>query len=232
MDFPNHNQEMRDTFPWGPSYDIDFEGVQAPITSFLPPHPTSVTVAMPPPPITESVNSDNIITEPWIQSATELANVTTGVVLPRKAGRRTRKGQQRINADEWIKHQNTIKRLYIDEDRSLEDTRAMILNESGFVASYVWTVNGGERVYADKTPRVKQYKDKLAEWNYFKYLPKPKALWMLNKAELRKLQEGKPQTVFTYGGRQWTIDRIEKNAKKRGAIPQNEALPFSPSFSL
>lgn len=38
--------------------------------------------------------------------------------------------------DEWAKHIETIRRLYLDEDMTLQEVMRIMASEYGFVASY------------------------------------------------------------------------------------------------
>jgi hypothetical protein len=68
--------------------------------------------------------------------------------------------------------------------------------------------------------RRKQYSNKLKEWGFIKNISGSTANWMVNKAKVRK-REGK-ETEFTVGDQPWTMDRIERSAK-RTKIEGNEA---------
>ena len=53
---------------------------------------------------------------------------------------------------------------------------------------------------------------------------------MLRKADKRKQQDGK-ETSFHFGDREWTVERIQKTAK-RAKLPRNEAVIEGMSFGV
>jgi hypothetical protein len=60
--------------------------------------------------------------------------------------------------------------------------------------------------------RRKQYNTKLKQWGFIKNISGTTASWMVNKAKARKRQG--LETEFTVGGQLWTMDRIERSAKR------------------
>ena len=70
--------------------------------------------------------------------------------------------------------------------------------------------------------RRKQYTAKIKEWGLIKNIPSSKADWMLRKADKRKEQYGK-ETVFQLGEREWTVDRLQRSAK-RAKTPRAEDI--------
>jgi hypothetical protein len=60
--------------------------------------------------------------------------------------------------------------------------------------------------------RRKQYNTKLKQWGFIKNISGTTASWMVNKAKTRKRQG--LETIFTVGGQPWTMDRIERSAKR------------------
>jgi hypothetical protein len=64
----------------------------------------------------------------------------------------------------------------------------------------------------------KQYNTKLRQWGFHKKISGAMATWMATKANSRK-REGK-ETKFTVGGQPWTMDRIERSAKRAKLDPE------------
>ncbi len=52
-----------------------------------------------------------------------------------KKPRRPAPGQSALKLLDWDAHRDHIEKLYIDESKSLEDTRAIMSSQLGFVAS-------------------------------------------------------------------------------------------------
>ena len=78
--------------------------------------------------------------------------------------------------------------------------------------------------------REKAYKDMFKEWQWRKNLSSTEALWMLGKANQRRQEEFK-DTVFESGGRVFTMEVVQKRAK-RTQRPQTVAGGFSPLYHL
>ncbi|KAL8713832.1 MAG: hypothetical protein Q9225_006682 [Loekoesia sp. 1 TL-2023] len=91
---------------------------------------------------------------------------------------------------DWNAYKDTIKELYIDQNKSLPETMEAMNERYSFNASQ------------------KLYKTKFKEWNWQKNLPTDTALKMAEKAKRRKREEGK-DTVFSFGGRVWEDHRVE-----------------------
>ncbi|KAL8828847.1 MAG: hypothetical protein Q9170_006425 [Blastenia crenularia] len=91
---------------------------------------------------------------------------------------------------DWNAHKKAIKKLYIDQNKSLPETMAAMNEQHSFKASQ------------------KLYKTKFKEWNWQKNLSTDTALKMREKARRRKRDEGK-DTVFSFGGRIWDSSRVE-----------------------
>ncbi|MCJ1430803.1 hypothetical protein MMC27_000153 [Xylographa pallens] len=90
--------------------------------------------------------------------------------------------RRRIKASEWEQKRELIAVLYIDQEKTLAETRQTLLEEHGFFASE------------------KAYKDKLKEWKMSKNLKSRQVKFMLKIARKRKAEEGK-ETIFAYNGR-------------------------------
>lgn len=70
--------------------------------------------------------------------------------------------------DEWGQHMGTIRRLYLDEDMTLQEVMRIMASEFDFVASYDQRPS---RNVADRLIiiiRVKMYKKRLRDWKYRK----------------------------------------------------------------
>ncbi|KAF2193259.1 hypothetical protein K469DRAFT_551926 [Zopfia rhizophila CBS 207.26] len=102
----------------------------------------------------------------------------------------------RYTGPDWENQRTRIKELYLDKDKSLEETMRQMADKHNF------------------KPTVKMYKDKFKEWGWCKNLSAEMARWMLTKADSRKRQDRK-ETEFVLGGRVWTLDRIRKSAGRR-----------------
>ncbi|KAE9362678.1 hypothetical protein N431DRAFT_433670 [Stipitochalara longipes BDJ] len=107
----------------------------------------------------------------------------------------------RFTAAQWNEHKAEIKRLFLDEDKSLDETMRIMEEEHGF------------------SPTRKQYNTKFRQWKFIKNIPGSTARWMAKKAQDRKRQG--LETEFTIGGERWDLDRIESRAK-RARIDMND----------
>ncbi|MCJ1397413.1 hypothetical protein MMC11_000606 [Xylographa trunciseda] len=102
-----------------------------------------------------------------------------------------RKARHRIRASEWDQKRELIAVLYIDQEKTLAETRQTLLEDYGFYASE------------------KAYKDKLKEWKMVKNLKLRQVKFMLKMAKKRKEEEGK-ETVFSYNGRNVPNVRLQR----------------------
>lgn len=140
-----------------------------------------------------------------------LEHTDRGSALVQKKPKKSTSRRSRISAEDWRIHRDHIKRLYIDEDKSLEETIEEMKSRYNFIST------------------TKLYKERFAEWGYHKNLPKAKARWMLGKAEQRKHSEGKQDTIFIYGGQSWTMDRIQKSACRGNMHGEEQAALNAPT---
>jgi hypothetical protein len=62
-----------------------------------------------------------------------------------------------------------------------------------------------------KNLREKQYKDKFKLWGWRRNLRKQEGLFMKSKALKRQQQKPPKDTVFQWGGQEWTVDRVQKS---------------------
>ncbi|MCJ1384778.1 hypothetical protein MMC17_007896 [Xylographa soralifera] len=109
-----------------------------------------------------------------------------------------RAGRQRLQSWHWEKHRNAIKRLYVDEDKTLAATRQVMKDEHGFDASE------------------KAYKAQFQEWNWEKNLKKPITDFIHVKEEQRKSQ-GKT-TTFIYRGSTISKARLNRICKRMANV--------------
>lgn len=115
---------------------------------------------------------------------------------------------------DWETHRPKIKALYMDENLSLKDTRQIMRDRDGLCASSVVMAQtlGVTRKLTNWIRR-KQYTAKIKEWGWVKNIPSSKADWMLKKADERK-ERYRKNTTFRFGDREWTVDRIQRSARR------------------
>ncbi|PBP22199.1 hypothetical protein BUE80_DR006984 [Diplocarpon rosae] len=107
-------------------------------------------------------------------------------ILPRedavvKTSETSREASCRLRNDKrWNFHKEEIRKIYLQEDRTLQVTMRIIEEKYGFKAS----------------PR--KWKMKLKEWNFEKYFPSAIMSFAVAKREKRKNDEGK-ETIFYHG---------------------------------
>ncbi|KAL8767768.1 MAG: hypothetical protein Q9209_005854 [Squamulea sp. 1 TL-2023] len=111
--------------------------------------------------------------------------IIPGAVQVARSSHRARSGHL-----DWNTYKETIKELYINQNKSLPETMDAMNKQYSFDASQ------------------QLYKKKFTEWKWQKNLSVDTALRMAEIAKRRKREEGK-DTVFTYRGRVWESDRIE-----------------------
>ncbi|KAF4625886.1 hypothetical protein G7Y89_g12275 [Cudoniella acicularis] len=111
---------------------------------------------------------------------------------PRKSMPRT----LTLTPSAWEKHHGEIKKLWIDENKTLPETMKIMADNFGF------------------EPSVEQYKKQLKKWNWSKYLPAKEVFWMENKAAKRKREE-KKDTIFDYRGQTYTKQSLQSRLQKR-----------------
>lgn len=71
--------------------------------------------------------------------------------------------------------------------------------------------------------RIKQFKQQFSAWHWQKNLPSEKAQWMSEKAKKRKRDDQK-DTVFHFGSKEWTRERVEASTSRSKALPNNSQL--------
>ncbi|KAH6895896.1 hypothetical protein B0T10DRAFT_587446 [Thelonectria olida] len=103
---------------------------------------------------------------------------------------------------DWEHHKPQLKKIYLDENKSLSETIAIMRDQHSFKAS------------------VKVYKERFKQWEWSKNLPAEVAGFMVEKSKRRKRENGS-DTVFTYGGKQWDKTRAE-NTLTRSKKPRTQ----------
>ncbi|RYP63797.1 hypothetical protein DL770_009297 [Monosporascus sp. CRB-9-2] len=130
---------------------------------------------------------------------------------PRGAQTRPRAPRARYGHLDWDAHKDTIKSLYMDEDKTLADTMEIMKREHSFEASH------------------KLFKAKFKEWGWQKNLPTETAILMIDKAK-RRWQADKKETIFSFGGKVWETDRIERTlARTNKKARLEQALEEAPT---
>ncbi|KAI6710695.1 hypothetical protein JHW43_006753 [Diplocarpon mali] len=123
-------------------------------------------------------------------------------ILPRedavvKTSETSREASCRLRNDKrWNFHKDEIRKIYIEEDRTLQVTMRIIEEKYGFKAS----------------PR--KWKMKLKEWNFEKYFPSAIMSFAVAKREKRKIDEGK-ETVFYHGDSLIPSEKIEHFKRRK-----------------
>ncbi|KAJ5041644.1 uncharacterized protein L3040_005222 [Drepanopeziza brunnea f. sp. 'multigermtubi'] len=110
------------------------------------------------------------------------------------------------NDKRWNFHKDEIRRIYIEEDRTLQVTMRMIEEKYGFKAS----------------PR--KWKMKLKEWNFEKYFPSAVMSFAVAKREKRKKEEGK-DTIFYHGNSLIPPEKIEHFKRRKMSNKARMASP-------
>jgi hypothetical protein len=108
---------------------------------------------------------------------------------------RQRHAKNRHSPEEWEHQKALIERLYLDEDKTVEETMRYLKDEKNFVV--------GER----------KFKMQLKEWGFDKNIKSSVMQLMLAKATKRKLEEDK-DTKFRYKGRDILPERFSHYAKR------------------
>ncbi|PVH83906.1 hypothetical protein DL98DRAFT_569298 [Cadophora sp. DSE1049] len=133
-------------------------------------------------------------------------------LLPRedavvKTSETAREASCRLRNDKrWNFHKDEIRRIYIEEDRTLQVTMRMIEEKYGFKAS----------------PR--KWKMKLKEWNFEKYFPSAIMSFAVAKTEKRKNEEGK-DTIFYHGDSKIPSEKIEHFKRRKMSNKARIASP-------
>jgi hypothetical protein len=103
--------------------------------------------------------------------------------------------KNRHSPEEWEHQKALIERLYLDEDKTVEETMRYLKDEKNFVV--------GER----------KFKMQLKEWGFDKNIKSSVMQLMLAKATKRKLEEDK-DTKFRYKGRDILPERFSHYSKR------------------
>ncbi|KAH7325775.1 Clr5 domain-containing protein [Stachybotrys elegans] len=110
---------------------------------------------------------------------------------------------------DWSAHKSTIRRLYLEEDNTLEETRQWMKREHGFDAS------------------IQMYKERFQDWGFVKKISHKVARKLSRIADERKPKE----TEFRLGRRTWTANEIKKKYS-RGKEPGVTTMPGATPSSL
>ncbi|KAK7413633.1 hypothetical protein QQX98_007496 [Neonectria punicea] len=169
-------------FGWSPQNDfLQGDDLERPLET------PKLDILMPDSPLMnhDGAHHDGLPTEPASQPPRASIAPTVAQTVATSSRRRSRYGQL-----DWDRHKARLKTLYLDENKSLRETREIMKDEYSFDAS------------------VKLYKERFKQWGWNKNLPVPIAEFMAGKAKERKRKRG-CETVFKYGGRQWDKARAE-----------------------
>ncbi|KAI8625309.1 hypothetical protein F5Y19DRAFT_489801 [Xylariaceae sp. FL1651] len=111
-------------------------------------------------------------------------------------------------ASSWFAHRGNIKRLYIDEDKTLEETRKLMKEKYNF----------------DATPQM--YKEKFGDWGFSKYISRKVAAKLCRVADDRKPKD----TKFCLGQKAWSVEDMKRKVEKsnRDDAPLDLASPVLP----
>ncbi|KAF4633931.1 hypothetical protein G7Y89_g4185 [Cudoniella acicularis] len=132
----------------------------------------------------------------------------------------------KFKSSEWESHKAKIKEIFMDEDKSLDETMKSMEEQFSFNPTHVLHPASG-LIFANILPSKKQYNNKLRQWKFIKKIPGSTANWMANKARSRK-RAGK-DTEFTVGDQPWSLDRIEKSASRAKLDPNETYQTAIPS---
>ncbi|KEF54517.1 uncharacterized protein A1O9_09684 [Exophiala aquamarina CBS 119918] len=124
-----------------------------------------------------------------------------------------RHAKNRHSPEEWNQHKALIEKLYMSEDRTVEDTIQVLKDQEGFVT--------GER----------KFKMQLKEWGFEKNIRSSIMQLMLAKATKRKFDEDK-DTRFRYKGRDILPDRLDHYAKRSHVKDGKRVSPTASTPSL
>jgi hypothetical protein len=103
--------------------------------------------------------------------------------------------KNRHSTQEWEQQKELIEKLYLDEDKTVEETMRYLKDKKGFIV--------GER----------KFKMQLKEWGFDKNIKSSVMQLMLAKATKRKFEEDKG-TKFRYKGRDILPERFSQYAKR------------------
>ena len=114
--------------------------------------------------------------------------------------------KNRHSPEEWEHQKELIKRLYLDEDKTVEEAMRYLKDEKGFVV--------GKR----------KFKMQLKEWGFDKNIKSSVMQLMLAKATKRKFEEDK-DTKFRYKGRDILPERFSHYVKRSHVKNGKRASP-------
>ncbi|KAF1913313.1 hypothetical protein BDU57DRAFT_522148 [Ampelomyces quisqualis] len=96
----------------------------------------------------------------------------------------------------WDVHRAELKKLYLEENKTLNEIMQWMRVKNSFSATS------------------KQYKDRFKVWGWQKNLPVETAQFIVRKADQRKRAPMHKDTTFTFGGMTWTRERAEATIKR------------------
>ncbi|CZR68063.1 uncharacterized protein PAC_17962 [Phialocephala subalpina] len=109
------------------------------------------------------------------------------------------------NNQKWDAHKDEIRHIYLDEDKTLQQTMQAIESTHHFKAS------------------VRKWKMTLKEWNFEKNIPSKEMSFMVEKADKRKREEGK-ETEFMRSGFRVPLQRLDYFKKRRTNDPMDSGI--------
>jgi hypothetical protein len=142
----------------------------------------------------------------------DFVTATNNMEKARSSARDKGKSKRMDNRNlRWENIKLDVLRIYIQEDRTLEDTMAAIQESHGFEAGYV--ADFGTHPKANRKSSKRSWKNKLDAWGYKKNMTSHDVKCIVAKGTKRIL-EG-TDTVFFYRGTRVTKKRIENFKRRR-----------------
>ena len=115
-----------------------------------------------------------------------------------KARRRRRKAKHTFQGS-WELHRATIRRLYLDEEKCLEEVVQYMEKHFGFVERYIKCDSCRSYCELSNALRIPAYKRMLSHWGLFKNIPASHMRVLAAKARKRKVYEGKDTQFYVHG---------------------------------
>ena len=158
---------------------------------------------------------------PYVSSATEAADgyaaptpppalpvVQESSVFENVADSAELHGTRRTEED-WVNRRSTIKKLYMDQNKTLPQTMKIMKEKHGFCATYATAMSSLCRTTTNYFSfRQKRYKEKIKAWGFEKNLTKRQSKFIARKA-LRRLDEGK-KTEFLVRGLKVSQEKVDR----------------------
>lgn len=122
------------------------------------------------------------------------------------------------NNQKWNEHKDEIRRVYVDEDKTLRETMQLIEQDWGFksrsashnILLRLHHVLASLKMHCSE----RKWKMKIKEWNFDKNIPAREMNFMVEKAEKRKLNEGKT-TIFLRGGIEVPKEKFDQHKRRK-----------------